>query len=78
MERRTESLPQGASPVAPNGWSVDLRPLNLQEEFSVAFEYSTLRGVILFPDWAAGFQATLPSTAVPDLEGSADEGVVNT
>ncbi|KAH8019768.1 hypothetical protein HPB51_021803 [Rhipicephalus microplus] len=24
------------------------------------------------------FQATLPSTAVPDLEGSADEGVVNT
>ncbi|KAL3212561.1 hypothetical protein MRX96_007973 [Rhipicephalus microplus] len=57
---------------------MDLRPVYLRDEISVAFEYSTTRGVILFPDWAAGFQRTLPSTGAPDLERSADEGVVNT
>ncbi|KAL3185463.1 hypothetical protein MRX96_005482 [Rhipicephalus microplus] len=77
MERRTDHVPQGVSTAAPHASSMDLRPVCLKGK-SVAFEYSTSRGAILFPDWAAGFEATLPSTAAPDLEGSADEGVVNT
>ncbi|KAL3212557.1 hypothetical protein MRX96_007969 [Rhipicephalus microplus] len=77
-ERRTERLPQGASTAVPHGSSMDLRPVCLQDKISVAFKHSTLQGVILFPDRAAGSQATLPSTAAPDLKGSDDKGVMST
>ncbi|KAL3212560.1 hypothetical protein MRX96_007972 [Rhipicephalus microplus] len=65
VERRTERLPQGTTTAALHGSSMDLRPVYLRDEISVAFEYSTTRGVILFPHWAAGFQRTLNSTAAP-------------
>lgn len=79
VDRGAEHSPQRVSSAAPLASSTgDLRPVLLQGEASVTFQYSTLRGVISSSDGAANLSATPPSAAAPDLDSRGDEGIVNT